>query len=123
MVEQLKKWNLLVKLSHTQHKDKSPIVKRVMAADYATLLATAKKLDSQHYAQDEKWLRYHDGEDWIQVEDDMDLEFAYDFAQNKCKKQTSSITPATDDSSAQITFTIKPNVNSVKAKPAKKMKN
>lgn len=39
----------------------------------------------------------------------MDLDFAYDFAATKCKKQTSSIMPASNGQTAQITFSIKPH--------------
>lgn len=53
MVEQLKKWNLLVKLSLSlHHEGKSPIVKRVMVADYANLLDAAKKLGNNQGVTD-----------------------------------------------------------------------
>lgn len=92
-----KNWDLLVKLSLSlHHEGKSPVAKRVMTSDYATLLDQAKKLGSKHSVTDAEWLRYNDGQDWITIEDDMDLDFAYDFATNKCKKQTSSIMPASN---------------------------
>lgn len=53
----------------------------------------------------------------------MDLQFAFDFVHNKCKKQTLSIFPATDESSAQITFEVKPMEDSAMADSTEEMKN
>ena len=44
MVEELKNWNLLVKLSLTQNESKIPIVKNVTVSDYTTLQDEAKQL-------------------------------------------------------------------------------
>ena len=103
----------MVKLSLAlHHLGKSPIVKRVMVGNYAQLLEQAKKLAARFNITEADWLRYDDGQDWIVIEDDQDLSFAYDFATSKCKKQTTSIVPAAGpNDSAQITFTIKPKVS------------
>jgi len=78
--------NILVKLQLSA-PGASPVCKRVMASDYATLMVMAAKLAARCNTEPEG-LRYDDGHDWIMIEDDMDLEFAYDFAATKCKKQT-----------------------------------
>jgi hypothetical protein len=110
MVEQPKKnWDIFVKLSLSlHHKGMSPIAKRVSTSNYETLLEQAKKLGAKYDITEAEWLRYHDGQDWITIEDDMDLDFAYEFASTKCKKMTNSIMPASEGQAAQITFTIKP---------------
>jgi len=102
--------NLLVKLSlNLLQQGKSPVCKRVFAASFASLVDQAKKLAARHGVTEAEWLTYHDGHDWIMVEDDQDLDFAYDFAASKCKKQTQSIVPAQAPGEvSQITFTIKP---------------
>jgi len=56
-----------------------------MASDYATLMVQAAKLAAKSNMLP-LGLQYHDGHDWIMIEDDMDLEFAYDFAASKCKR-------------------------------------
>jgi len=50
-----------------------------MAADYATLMVQAARL-AQKAQSEPEGLRYHDGHDWVMIEDQQDLEFAYDFA-------------------------------------------
>ena len=51
----------------------------MVAGDYATLMVMAAKLATKCNSEPEG-LRYKDGSDWVMVEDDQDLEFAYDFA-------------------------------------------
>ena len=75
-------------------QNKSPVVKRVLASDYTTLVNQAKALGAKHgISEDECQLRYHDGDNWVIVEDDQDLELAYTIA----------------TSSMKLIFTIKPN--------------
>mmetsp|Transcript_86273 Transcript_86273/g.118954 ORF Transcript_86273/g.118954 Transcript_86273/m.118954 type:complete len:258 (+) Transcript_86273:59-832(+) len=84
----------------------SPVCKRVMASDYATLMVQAAKL-AQKCQSAPECLRYHDGHDWVMIEDQQDLEFAYEFAA-KSKQQTQSVVPAfVNGDSAQIIFNIK----------------
>ena len=83
MVEAKQERNLLVKLQLSGTG--SPVCKRVMASDYATLMVMAAKLAARCNMEPEG-LRYDDGHDWVMIEDDMDLEFAYDFAAEKCRK-------------------------------------
>jgi hypothetical protein len=63
--------NLDVKLSlDLSAQNKSPVVKRVLASDYATLLNQAKALGTKHGVSEEDCqLRYHDGDNWVIVED------------------------------------------------------
>lgn len=70
--------NIIVKLQVCE-ADGSPVCKRVVAGDYATLMVMAAKLATKCNSEPEG-LRYKDGSDWVMVEDDQDLEFAYDFA-------------------------------------------
>lgn len=66
--------NLLVKISLNLDKQgKSPVCKRVVAADYASLVEQAKKLASRYGISEAEWLTYNDGHDSIMVEDDQDL--------------------------------------------------
>ena len=72
----------------------SPIVKRVMATDFDTLTAQAKKLASKHGVnENECQLRYHDGDNWVIVEDDQDLELAFAIATSTNMKLTFNIKP------------------------------
>jgi plastocyanin domain-containing protein len=65
--------NLDVKLSlDLSAQGKSPIVKRVLATDYDTLMAQAKTLAGKHGIS-EVHLRYHDDDNWVIVEDNEDL--------------------------------------------------
>ena len=51
-------------------QNKSPVVKRVLASDYATLLNQAKTLGAKHRVKEEDCqLRYFDGDNWVIVED------------------------------------------------------
>jgi len=105
MVEAKPQRNLLVKLQISSSG--SPVCKRVMASDYATLMVMAAKMAARVNMEPEG-LRYDDGHDWVMIEDDMDLEFAYDFADGKCKRNTQSIVPATiPGEPSQIVFNIK----------------
>ena len=85
MVEAKPQRNLLVKIGFTDPASGDIICKRVLASDYATLMVMAAKLAARCNMEPEG-LRYDDGHDWVMIEDDMDLEFAYDFAATKCKK-------------------------------------
>lgn len=46
----------------------SPVCKRVLASDYATLMVQAAKLAQKAQGEPEG-LRYHDGHDWVMIED------------------------------------------------------
>lgn len=73
---------------------KSPIVKRVLASDFATLTAQAKTLAAKHGIDAGNTpLRYFDGENWVIVEDDDDLKLAFAIAMSSTKKLTFSIKP------------------------------
>ncbi len=66
---------------------KSPVVKRVQPSDYDTLLSVAKKMASKHGLSEEGCkLKYNDGESFVVVEDDDDLEMAYAIAQSGSMK-------------------------------------
>jgi len=65
--------NLDVKLSlDVSSQGKSPVVKRVLATDYDTLMAQAKTLAGKHGISGCN-LRYYDGDNWVIVEDNDDL--------------------------------------------------
>ena len=98
--------NIMVKLQLCE-PGSDPVCKRVMASDYATLMLMAAKLAARCDSEPEG-LRYDDGHDWVMIEDDMDLDFAYDFAEKNCKKETQSVVPPGQDGSpSQIIFNIK----------------
>ena len=71
------------------------MVKRVLASDYATLLNQAKTMGAKHGVREEDcMLRYHDGDNWVIVEDDQDLELAFAIATSCSNKLIFSIKPA-----------------------------
>ena len=81
-------------------QNKSPVVKRVLASDYATLLSQAKALGAKHGVREEECLlRYHDGDNWVIVEDESDLELAFAIATSTTSKLIFSIKPASPASS------------------------
>lgn len=88
--------NLDVKLSlDLSAQGKSPVVKRVLASDYATLMAQANKLAaSKGVSETDCALRYYDGDNWVIVEDDEDLQLAFAIALSDTKKLLFSIKPA-----------------------------
>ena len=62
---------------------KSPIFKRVQASDYQTLITAANKLAAKHeISPEEIKLKYHDGDNWVVVEDDNDVQMAFSIANN-----------------------------------------
>ena len=76
--------NLDVKLSlDVAAQGKSPVVKRVMASNFDTLLTTAKNLATKNGVNPEEInLRYHDGDNWVVVEDDDDVQLAFTLARS-----------------------------------------
>ena len=61
---------------------KSPIFKRVQASDYQTLITAAHKLATKHaISPQEIKLKYHDGDNWVVVEDENDVQMAFACAQ------------------------------------------
>ena len=74
--------NLDVKLSlDVAAQGKSPVVKRVMASNFEQLLTTAKNLATKNGVNSESInLRYHDGDNWVVVEDDDDVQLAFSLA-------------------------------------------
>lgn len=100
MVEATKA-NLDVKLSlDLTAQNKSPVVKRVLASDYATLMKQAKNLGIRHgISEADCHLRYHDGENWIIVEDDQDLELAFAIATSNTSKLMFTIKPESSTAS------------------------
>ena len=93
---QAKQTTLDVKLSlDLSAQNKSPVVKRVLASDYATLLTQAKTLGAKHGVREEDCqLRYHDGDNWIIVEDTQDLELAFAIATSSTNKLIFCIKPS-----------------------------
>ena len=89
------KMKLDVKLSlDLTAKNKSPVVKRVLASDYTTLMNQAKSLGSRHgISENDCQLRYHDGDNWIIVEDDQDLELAFAIATSSTMKLIFTVKP------------------------------
>ena len=82
-------------------QNKSPVVKRVLASDYATLLSQAKALGAKHGVREEECLlRYHDGDNWVIVEDESDLELAFAIATSTTSKLIFSIKPASPPASS-----------------------
>merc|ERR1719242_2421107 len=76
-------------------KQMSPVVKRVRATDYATLMAQAAKLAAKYNLSEEGCqLRYHDGDNWVIVEDDQDLELAFAIATSTNMKLQFNVRPA-----------------------------
>lgn len=90
------KSNLDVKLSlDLSAQNKSPVVKRVLASDYATLLSQAKALGAKHGVREEDCqLRYYDGDNWVIVEDNQDLELAFAIATSSTSKLIFTIKPS-----------------------------
>ena len=79
--------NIDVKLSlDLTAQNKSPVVKRVLASDFDTLMKQAKTLAAKHGINEGVHLRYHDGDSWIIVEDGDDLELAFAIAQSNTMK-------------------------------------
>ena len=76
--------NLDVKLSlDVAAQGKSPVVKRVMPSNFDTLLTTAKNLATKNGVNPEEInLRYHDGDNWVVVEDDDDVQLAFTLARS-----------------------------------------
>lgn len=75
-------------------QNKSPVVKRVLASDYTTLVNQAKTLGARHgISEADCQLRYHDGDNWIIVEDDQDLELAFAIATSSTMKLIFTIKP------------------------------
>ena len=76
--------NLDVKLSlDVAAQGKSPVVKRVMASNFEQLLTTAKNLATKNGVNPEQInLRYHDGDNWVVVEDDDDVQLAFTLARS-----------------------------------------
>ena len=73
---------------------KSPVVKRVVATNFETLMVQATKLAAKHdISESEVSLRYYDGDSWVIVEDNDDLELAYAIALSNTSKLTFSIKP------------------------------
>ena len=76
-------------------QNKSPVVKRVLASDYTTLMNQAKALGTKHgLSEADCQLRYHDGDNWVIVEDNQDLELAFAIATSSTMKLIFSIKPA-----------------------------
>jgi len=87
------KKGLDIKLSLDLSKQgKSPVVKRVLPSDFDTLLNQAKKLAGRHGLSEEGCqLKYYDGESFVIVEDNDDLELAFAIAQTSSMKLTFTI--------------------------------
>ena len=105
--------NLDVKLSlDLSAKGMSPIVKRVIATNYETLMGQATKLASRHnISESDVSLRYHDGDSWVIVEDNDDLELAFAIALSNSSKLTFSIKPTQVASSEVSAFAAAANAD------------
>jgi len=81
--------NIIVKLqlSNPLTPEAKPICKRVVAGNFNTLMLQAAKI-AERANKELECLRYNDGHDWVMVEDDLDLQFAYEYATITCKQQT-----------------------------------
>lgn len=88
-------------------KGMSPIVKRVLASDFNTLTAQAVTLAGKHGvpASDVR-LRYYDGDAWVIVEDNDDLDLAFAIAMSDGKKISFSIKPT----SAPVASSVEPKM-------------
>ena len=95
--------HLDVKLSlDLSAQNKSPVVKRVLASDYMTLMNQAKALGAKHGVSEEDCqLRYHDGDNWVIVEDTQDLELAFAIGLSTSNKLIFSIKPSNLEQSSQ----------------------
>ena len=63
------------------HQGKSPIYKKILASDYQSLITAANKLATKHeISPAEIKLKYHDGDNWVVVEDDNDVQMAFALA-------------------------------------------
>ena len=63
------------------HQGKSPIFKKILAADFQTLITAANKLATKHeISPEEIKLKYHDGDNWVVVEDENDVQMAFAMA-------------------------------------------
>ena len=96
MVEAQKNTQVDIKISlDLSAQGKSPIVKRVLASNFTTLTAQAKKLCKQHGVPDSDCqLRYYDGDSWVICEDDDDLQLAVAIAMSDKGKLTFTIKPS-----------------------------
>ena len=96
--------NLDVKLSlDVAAQGKSPVVKRVMASNFDTLLTTAKNLATKNGVNAEAInLRYHDGDNWVVVEDNDDVELAFTLARSSNGKVIFSIKSSAAASAPEI---------------------
>ena len=71
---------------------KSPVIKRVLASDYDTLMSQSKKLAVRHgLSEAECQLKYFDGDSMVVVEDNDDLDLAFAIAQTSDNKLTFTI--------------------------------
>ena len=60
---------------------KSPVIKRVLASDYDTLMSQSKKLAVRHgLSEAECQIKYFDGDSMVVVEDNDDLDLAFAIA-------------------------------------------
>ena len=73
------KQGLDIKLSlDLSNQGKSPVTKRVLPSDYNTLLNQCKTLASKNGLSEEGvQMKYYDGDSWVIVEDNDDLELAF----------------------------------------------
>ena len=69
--------------------NRSPVIKRVLASNYTTLMNQATALAQKHgIAASPLILKYYDGDSWVIVEDDQDLELAFAIATSNDSKLT-----------------------------------
>lgn len=80
--------NLDVKISLDMTAyNRSPVVKRVLASNYATLMTQTTTLAKKHGVESSALvLKYYDGDSWVIVEDDQDLELAFAIATSNDSK-------------------------------------
>lgn len=98
---------------------KSPIVKRVLAQDFASLTAMGQKMAEKHGVDVTNCpLRYFDGESWVIVEDDDDLKLAFAIAMSDTKKLTLAIKPVDQVASVPKESTVSDNDEEMKQEPA-----
>ena len=85
--------NLEVQLSvDLSAQNKDSVTKRVSASDFATILGEAKAYGAANGMKYKHChMRYNDGENWVIVEDEQDLELAYAVASRSDNKITFTI--------------------------------
>ena len=102
MVQAQVSTNVTAKLSlYGPHK---PVWKEIATTDFATMMNEAKQIAEPAQVE---YLQYHDGDSWVIVEEQSDLDAAFNFAVARREKTRSVIPSLIEGQAPQIFFNIK----------------